>query len=74
MKRVLLAVLTLAAAAVAAQSFPKPPEEAFKACQDKEAGAACTVSLMGREMKGTCSALPGEKRLACKPEGMPTPP
>lgn len=66
---------------------PRPPEEAFTACDGKSAGASCTVSFTDRDgnarsLTGTCLQPPpgvSETRLFCAPprpdgSGPPGPP
>ncbi len=48
-----------------------PPPEALEACRDKKAGDECVARRGDWEMKGTCSAPPGEQggeQLACAPK------
>jgi hypothetical protein len=52
---------------------PQPPTEAFTACDGRRANDACTVSIHGRTISGTCEAFT-DARLFCRPEGMPPPP
>lgn len=52
---------------------PQPPTEAFTACDGRRASDACTVSIHGRTLSGTCEAFT-DARLFCRPEGMPPPP
>ncbi|MFZ5446463.1 MAG: hypothetical protein ACOZQL_41125 [Myxococcota bacterium] len=47
-----------------------PPPEASAACQSSSAGAACSFSVDGRTVSGTCDAPPGASSLACRPAGM----
>lgn len=53
---------------------PMPPPEAFAACANAAAGAACTVpGPDGAQHAGSCVAPPG-KVLACRPADLPPPP
>ena len=52
-----------------------PPKEAFDACNNKQAGDACSVTFGDRTITGTCSKGPdGQGALACKPDRPPGPP
>ncbi|MFO0598954.1 MAG: hypothetical protein U0228_26840 [Myxococcaceae bacterium] len=44
-----------------------PPPEALAACQSSSAGAACSFSLGGRTLDGTCRNGPNGEALACAP-------
>ncbi|HEY1335568.1 MAG TPA: hypothetical protein VGF31_15000 [Myxococcaceae bacterium] len=46
---------------------PSPPQEAVDACTGREAGAACTFQHDGRNVAGSCRALPGGGVVACAP-------
>ena len=48
-----------------------PPAEAYEACGGKAEGAACSVQMHDREMRGACGKEPNGQRLACRPEGAP---
>lgn len=70
-----LGIIALAATALADPPHPPgPPPEAFTACDGKAAGDACSVSLHGTEVAGTCSTPPGNQALACRPNRPPPPP
>lgn len=47
-----------------------PPPEAIDACKSLASGAACSVNLGSKTIKGACWAPEG-KPLACKPDGGP---
>lgn len=49
------------------------PPEVFAACEGLQEGDACTVSVQGEVISGTCTML-SDGRLACIPEGMGGPP
>jgi hypothetical protein len=52
-----------------------PPPEAIAACKDQSEGSACTVSLHGQSIDGTCRKGPdGDGPLACAPSHPPAPP
>jgi hypothetical protein len=63
-----------AVALVASANPPAPPPEAFKACEGKARGDACTVQIDNHTLSGVCDAPPGESKLACRPEPPPPPP
>lgn len=44
-----------------------PPAEAFTACANQSAGAACTVQHDGHTMQGTCGQAHDDTRLVCRP-------
>lgn len=44
-----------------------PPPEALAACASSSAGAACTVTIHGQPLSGTCVAGPSGEALACHP-------
>jgi hypothetical protein len=49
-----------------------PPPEMVEACNGSAAGDACTVTLKGQAMNGTCRAGPTQEApLACFPKGPP---
>jgi hypothetical protein len=49
-----------------------PPREAVEACQGSSAGAACSFSLDGSSISGTCQTGPGGSgALACAPKDRP---
>ncbi|MBL8678243.1 MAG: hypothetical protein JNK05_03715 [Myxococcales bacterium] len=52
---------------------PTPPQEAFSACANLQAGASCAVNFQGRTISGTCASFT-DGRMFCRPEGMPPPP
>jgi hypothetical protein len=52
---------------------PSPPQEAFTACANAKEGDACTVSMHGHDVSGTCSQF-GTQGLACRPNRPPGPP
>jgi hypothetical protein len=68
---VALAIVGLTATALADPPHPGPPPEAFTACEGKAVGDACTVSLHGTDLAGTCSTPPGNQGLACRPNHRP---
>ena len=52
-----------------------PPKEAFDACASSSAGAACTFSIDGHDITGTCKNGPdGNGPLGCAPDHPPPPP
>jgi hypothetical protein len=55
---------------VAVSLLSGPPEEAFAACNGKEAGAACTVSFRGLIIEGQCVPWQ-DKALVCRPATVP---
>jgi hypothetical protein len=57
----------------ALQGPPRPPPEAFSACEGKAEGAACQVEFHGEVHAGTCVA-PNQQELFCLPNDMPPPP
>jgi hypothetical protein len=75
--------LALAAIGVASRALADPPRqmpphtpppEAFKACEGKGAGDACSLRLHDMDIDGTCGALPGQSALVCRPSHPPSPP
>lgn len=52
---------------------PGPPAEALQACAAHSAGDACTVSIGGKSLAGTCRAGPPGAPLSCAPAGGPPP-
>jgi hypothetical protein len=52
---------------------PAPPQEAIDACASLARDAACSVTLDGNTLDGTCVG-PDDKPLACMPEGFGPPP
>ncbi|MFT3924010.1 MAG: hypothetical protein QM778_15860 [Myxococcales bacterium] len=52
---------------------PRPPAEAFAACEGKADGDTCEVSFRGETHAGTCIA-PKTDELFCMPNDMPPPP
>jgi hypothetical protein len=66
---VLLAVVFVETLVLAAP-LSGPPEEAFAACNGKEAGAACTVSFRGLIIEGQCVPWQ-DKALVCRPATVP---
>ena len=72
----LAGLVGVALAGNAAQAQPprrEPPPIAFAACEGREDGAACSVSLPGHTIEGTCRAAE-DRRLFCLPAHMPPPP
>ena len=76
-----LLLMHLWAASAAAQAPDKPgadaprrgpPPEAIESCKSLASGAACSVNLGSKTIKGTCWAPEG-KPLACKPANGPGP-
>lgn len=55
---------------------PRPPQEAFAACEGLAAGAACSVAVADRAaLDGTCrEGPPGEEQIVCVPANLPPPP
>ena len=51
-----------------------PPPEALAACSGKAESDACSVTLRGQAMTGTCRKGPGGEAVACMPAGMGPPP
>jgi hypothetical protein len=51
----------------------EPPPEAFSACSGKASGDACSVSMHGSDVAGTCVTMPGDSRLVCMPKNHPPP-
>ena len=49
------------------QSDRQPPPEAVEACDDLNAGVACTVDLPNRDLEGKCRSI-GDGQLACVPQ------
>jgi hypothetical protein len=68
----LLTVLTPLARADAPNP-PPVPKEAIAACASLQAGDACTVTLGGNTLDGTCAKTPDDV-LACRPSRPPGPP
>ena len=75
----LLAVLTITAGAVAAQTVEDqmhhhhaPPPEALAACKSLSSGQECSFTSPHGTMTGTCWAPEG-KPLACRPKNAPGP-
>jgi|GEM_PF-4082938 len=52
---------------------PRPPAEAFAACEGKADGDSCEVTFHGEAHAGTCVA-PRAEELFCLPHDMPPPP
>jgi hypothetical protein len=53
----------------------KPPQEAFDACANLTADAACAFDIDGHHVDGTCRTGPdGNGPLACAPKLRPPPP
>ncbi|MGC4121445.1 MAG: hypothetical protein QM765_44095 [Myxococcales bacterium] len=50
----------------------RPPQEAIDACKSLKAGEACTFSIDGRTVQGTCRG-PADKPAACAPNDLPPP-
>lgn len=48
----------------------RPPQEAFDACNGRQAGDACAVSFHGNTIQGSCRAA-DDNRLFCLPSGPP---
>jgi hypothetical protein len=54
---------------------PLPPKEAFDACANLTAGAACAFDIDSHHVTGTCRRGPdGQGPLACAPDHPPPPP
>ena len=51
-----------------------PPPEALAACQGKQDGEACSVTLRDQQIQGQCRTGPDNQRSACIPEHMQGPP
>lgn len=69
-----VSMLLLAAPALAGDRGPRrgPPLEATKACASSSSGAACSFTVSGHTVSGTCEAPPDESAgLACRPSGPP---
>lgn len=49
----------------------QPPPEAFEACVSHSAGQACSVSIDGHTLNGTCRTTPDGAQLVCAPEAPP---
>jgi hypothetical protein len=65
--------LSAGTAAARENAPPRPPPEAFAACQDLAEGAGCSVTFHGRSIDGTCRKGPdANSALACAP-AMPPP-
>jgi hypothetical protein len=47
-----------------------PPQEAFDACQGKSTAEACSVTMQGRALDGTCAPA-DDNRLFCRPTRPP---
>jgi hypothetical protein len=58
--------LALFSSAAEADGAPPLPPEAYAACDSKSAGEACSVSIHGRDLAGTCAAGPDDPRLFCR--------
>lgn len=56
---------------------PGPPPEAVAACESKAVNEACTVSIHGESLTGTCRSAPpgapGGEMVACHPDNAPGP-
>jgi hypothetical protein len=67
------AVFTALVALAALPAFAQPadgrgpPQEAIAACQTRAVGAACTVTLHGESLDGTCKTAPDGSTVACLP-------
>jgi hypothetical protein len=57
-----------------ADGGPPLPDEAFAACQSKNAGDACSLKFRDRDLHGICAPHPADGRLFCLPEPPPIPP
>lgn len=51
----------------------RPPQEALDACARLKAGDACSFTMNGRAVTGTCRG-PADKPAACAPDDLPPPP
>jgi len=73
----LLALLALPFALLSAHARatdqPQPPPEAYAACTDKAAAAACSVVFGDHTITGTCVAQ-SDGKLFCRPDRPPPPP
>ncbi len=50
---------------------PKPPKEAFEACEGLSEGQSCEVKIPGQTVSGTCRTMPGQQQRFCVPQGGP---
>ncbi|MGA2447835.1 MAG: hypothetical protein ABTD50_04080 [Polyangiaceae bacterium] len=67
----LAATATFAPTLARAQHPHGPPPEAYAACDSKAAGDACTMSMHGETVDGTCNMFPSDTRLSCRPNHPP---
>ncbi len=67
----LLVATSMTARAQSRGEPPRPPREAVEACSGKGAGAACSFTVDGQALEGTCFTPDADRPLACRPSGAP---
>lgn len=68
-----LGVVMLGASVASGRPPRRPPQEAIDACQNAQAGDACSFEGRDGVLEGTCFSPREDLPLACRPSNRPPP-